>query len=241
MRHKNYLEVKDSVQVQNALANFTAKFKLFWRWRNRLALLGLCLSATAAFANQLDIVGPPGSGRFGDQVKVLPNGNFMVSDPSFDLSNPTVVGVGALYVYAPDGEMISQLAGSKTNDQVGLDRVQLLTNGNFLVTDPSFDLSNPTVVDVGAVYLYTADGEMISQLTGSNTNDRVGLERVQFLTNGNFILRSYGPNGSCAVTWGSATQGVKGVVSPTNSLIGKGGRISVTVLNNGNYVVLNPT
>ena len=37
-----------------------------------------------------DLVGPAGSGRFGDTVIVLPNGNIVVRDPQFDAAtNPT--------------------------------------------------------------------------------------------------------------------------------------------------------
>jgi len=32
-----------------------------------------------------------------------------------------------------------------------------LSNGNFIVTDPGFDASGPSVLNVGAVYLYRPD------------------------------------------------------------------------------------
>ena len=52
-------------------------------------------------------------------------------------------------------------------------RVTVLENGNYIVVDPGWD--SPIAVDVGAVYLY--DGRtntVISTLTGSSANDRVG-------------------------------------------------------------------
>ncbi len=39
-------------------------------------------------------------------------------------------------------------------------RVAVLANGNFVVTDPGFDAPGP-IADVGAVYLYRADGVLI--------------------------------------------------------------------------------
>ena len=68
------------------------------------------------------------------------------------------------------------------------------------------------------------------------------------LTNGNYVVSSpYWDNGAVAdagaVTWGSGTTGVSGVVSSANSLVGstandKVGYGGVTALSNGNYVVM---
>lgn len=161
------------------------KFKSWLRCSRNLAVLGLLLSACTAFADQLNIMGPPGSGGFGWYITPLPNGNIVVKDPYFDLSNPTVIDVGAVYLYAPDGVMISRLTGSSANDQVGLGGVTVLSNGNFVVNS----------------YLWHA--------------------------------RS-------AITWGSANLGVSGTVSSANSLLGRGGATHVTALNNGHYVVRDP-
>ena len=71
------------------------------------------------------------------------------------------------------------------------------------------------------------------------------------LTNGNYVVSSwYWHNGesdwlSGAVTWGSGTAGVSGVVSSDNSLVGstEGDEVGcggVTALTNGNYVVESP-
>src|SRR4051812_4210996 len=55
--------------------------------------------------------------------------------------------------------------------------VTILPNGNIVVTDPYFDAPGP-VADVGAVYLYNSAGGLISTLTGSTPNDRVGFNSV---------------------------------------------------------------
>ncbi len=119
--------------------------------------------------------------------------------------------------------------------------VTVLSNGNFIVTDPNYDAPGP-MADVGAVYLY--DGvtlEAISVLTGSHAGDLVGLGGVQVLPNGSFVVKSWKWNGDRgALTWCSGTQGVNGIVSENNSLLGgtpfdRVG-IIVTVLANGNYV-----
>ena len=74
----------------------------------------------------------------------------------------------------------------------------------------------------------------------------MGRDGVSALTNGNYVVRSYNwDNGAGAVTWGSGTAGVSGVVSSDNSLVGSTandnvGYDGVTALTNGNYVVISP-
>src|SRR5207248_1718333 len=101
--------------------------------------------------------------------------------------------------------------------------VTALPNGNFVVTDPFYDITSPTLIaDVGAVYLYNgATGALISMLTGSTTDDRVGLEGVTVLSSGNYVVRSFSWNNRRgAVSWGSSATGVSGIVSAANSLVG---------------------
>jgi hypothetical protein len=89
-----------------------------------------------------------------------------------------------------------------------------------------------------------------NSLVGSTTGDRVGDSGITELSNGNFVVSSRRwDNGTAldagAVTWGSGTSGVSGVVSSTNSLVGSVigdsvGSGGVTALSNGNYVVSSP-
>jgi len=126
--------------------------------------------------------------------------------------------------------------------------VTVLSNGNFVVSDPYYDQGS--TADVGAVYLYDGrSGELISTLTGSTADDRVG-DWVIALTNGNYVVCSrYWDNGMItnagAVTWGDGSTGVGGVVSQANSLVGgtavdQVGNHGVTALTNGNYVISSP-
>ncbi|MDQ1089785.1 T9SS type A sorting domain-containing protein [Siphonobacter sp. SORGH_AS_1065] len=124
--------------------------------------------------------------------------------------------------------------------------ITVLTNGNYVVTDPYW--SNGIDAYVGAVYLY--DGKthsLISKLTGSVGYDRVGSGGVTALANGNYVVRSpywnnEGIRQAGAVTWGSGTAGIAGVISSTNSLVGTStndqvGLGGIIPLVNGNYVV----
>lgn len=74
----------------------------------------------------------------------------------------------------------------------------MLSNGNFVVTDPEFDLGGEA--DVGAAYLYNGvSSVMISMLTGTTARDRIGLGGVTVLNTGSYLLHSPAwSNGSAA-------------------------------------------
>lgn len=123
--------------------------------------------------------------------------------------------------------------------------VTVLPNGNIVVTDPD-RMSN-----VGAVYLYSQNGSLISTLTGNSPSDRVGSGGVKVLGNGHFVVHSPSwKNGSAtnsgAVTWGNANSGVTGAVTAANSMVGTNpgdnvGSGGIVALSNGHYVVVSPT
>jgi len=130
-----------------------------------------------------------------------------------------------------------------------------LPNGNFVVVDRNYD--EGATLDVGAVTLFDgATGALISRLTGSTANDRIG-SGLAILPNGDFLIRSQNwDNGPAvdagAVTWVSATEGLTGTVSTSNSFVGSTSydqvgentsgcaNAGVVVLANGNYVICSP-
>ncbi|MBK8046243.1 MAG: Ig-like domain repeat protein [Anaerolineales bacterium] len=205
-------------------------------------------------AGQIDMPGPAGSGRFGSAVTVLPNGNFVVTDPAYDIPDGAI-NVGAVYLY--DGvthAMISVVMGSTAEDQVGSDGVTVLSNGSFVIRSPNW--ANGAATMAGAVTWadatvgITGTVSAANSLVGSTVNDRVGYSPLAVLSNGNYVVRSmFWSDGAVtkvgAVTWGDGTTGATGVVSAANSLVGSSvndyvGSQYPTLLNNGNYVVLSP-
>ena len=206
-------------------------------------------------ATQIDLIGPPGSGIFGESVTVLPSGNIVVTDPYYD--SGTTADVGAVYLYnGATGALISTLTGSTVSDWVGSGGVTALSNGNYVVRSPFWD--NGAAWDAGAVTWGSgATGisgpvSAANSLVGGTGGDQVGCARdncypgVTVLNNGNYVVCSSLWDSSSAwdvgaVTWGNGTSGTKGVVAVTNSLVGSqtddkiGERL--TALSNGNYVV----
>jgi hypothetical protein len=210
----------------------------------------IALSTDCAGAAQFVINGPPGSDRFGATVNVLPNGNIVVTDQYFDAPGPPAVAdVGAVYLYRPDGTLISTLIGSSPGDRIGgFHGMVVLTNGNFVVSSPNWN--NGSIADAGAVTFGSRDKGVsgtvspANSLVGTSAGDRVGNAGIAALANGNYVVASeewdnseiatgyVGTPGSGtrgiggpvldagAVTFGSGTTGISGPVSSANSLVG---------------------
>ena len=197
------------------------------------------------------LIGPPGSGKFGSNVEVLPNGNILVADPHY--SEGSLNSVGAVYLYdGATGAMISKLTGSSPLDYVGWIRV--LKGGDFVVASSSWD--NGDAVDAGAVTWCSGttgcNGAVspANSLVGSSANDNIG-SYIWELENGHYVVFSNNwSNGSAtnagAVTWCDGGSGCRGVVSAANSLVGSHTNDKVgysnsaspaVALSNGAYVV----
>ena len=214
----------------------------------------LSLAPAHAGAILIDIPGPPDSGIFGESVTVLPNGNFVVTDPYYPFYTDYTEAKGAVYLYNLNGVLISRLTGDRIGNSVGGGGITVLTNGNYVVSSPFWD--SATTDGVGAVtwcsQLTGCNGTIsaANSLIGGNSSDLVGYGGVTALTNGNYVVRSphWWGNGNVyyagAVTWGNGIGGTTGVVSASNSLVGSSandrvGDGEVIALTNGNYLVLN--
>jgi major membrane immunogen (membrane-anchored lipoprotein) len=223
----------------------------------RCCAMMVLATAPALWAGQTNIDGPAGSGVFGEDVTVLPNGNFVVADERFDLTSPTVVAdVGRVYLYSRTGALISTLTGARADDRVGSSGVTVLTNGNFVVGSPNWD-NGAAAPDAGAATWGRASNGFIGgpHVTVSSANSLVSItadtevssDGIVALTNGNYVVISSAwdqgtPGGVGAVTWGNGGSGTIGVVSSANSLVGSTagdgvGFDFVTPLPNGHFVV----
>jgi hypothetical protein len=162
-------------------------------------------------------------------VKVLSNGNYVVSSPEWN--NGDIVDAGAVtWANGASGvtgkiTVTNSLVGSSVGDRIGI--VTALSNGNYLVRSRWWD--NAGIVDAGAVIWGNGAGGVtgpvsaLNSLVGSSVNDNVGA--VVALSNGNYVVFSSDwDNGAIvnagAVTWGNGAGGVTGPVSVLNSLVG---------------------
>jgi Ca2+-binding RTX toxin-like protein len=192
----------------------------------------------------------PSTGNgFGTVVLPLSTGNVVVTAPGDDAGG---TDAGAVYLFnGATGQLISTLRGSSAYNSIGSSGITALSSGNYLVLSPNWD--NGTATNAGAVTWGSGTAGVSgvvgpgNSLVGSSEADGIGFGGVTVLSNGNYVLsNSLWDNGAAmnagAVTWGSGTAGVSGVVSSANSLVGSKpydsvGEGGVTALSNGNYVV----
>ncbi len=205
-------------------------------------------------ADQFVDPSPSANNGFGNAIVVLSNGNVVVTAPYDDAGG---TDAGAVYLFSGStGALISTLTGSSANNNVGSGGITALSNGNYVIRSPNW--SNGTATNVGAVTWgsgtagVTGVVSSANSLVGSTVLEQVGSSgSVGALSNGNYLVQSKNwSNGTItsagAVTWGSGTAGVTGVISSANSLVGSTasdqvGVTGVTFLSNGNYVVLSPS
>lgn len=191
------------------------------------------------------LVGSSTSDSVGSWPRILSDGNYVVNSPSWD--NGSASDAGAItWVNGQTGKTgfispANSLVGMIASDFSGAN-VNVLTNGNVVVGIQSWDCpagvcGSSAVTDAGAaVWIDGTKGitgtiKSSNGLIGSSINDKIG-SSIKALSNGHYFVES--PNWNCAegicgsyavskagaITWGSGTNGVTGVVSPKNSLTG---------------------
>jgi hypothetical protein len=190
----------------------------------------------------------------GTEIQPLSNGNYVVASAAWNSATATAVGAATWASgTAPTSLVISaanSLVGTATGDAVSSNGVSNLTNGNYLVRSSMWD--RDAVINAGALTWGSGTAgvkgavSISNSLVGSQDNDSVGGQSLS-LPNGNYLVLSplwkNGMNANAgAVTFGNGKTGVKGAVSPANSLVGSSandgvGVTGVTILTNNNYVV----
>lgn len=209
-------------------------------------------SATVSAANSL--VGSSANDSVGNYGAVaLSNGNYVVRSPQWD-------GVAEDTGAATWANGSTGLVGtvSASNSLVGTtpfegasSTVIALTNGNYVVANPSFD--NGSATNVGAVTWGNGASGIVgavsvaNSLVGASPNDSVGSYGMVALSNGHYVVNSYSADlggfaDTGAVTWGNGNTGLVGTLSTNNSLYGRTnyeriGDGGITAQPDGNYVV----
>ena len=203
-----------------------------------------------------------------NDITALSNGNYVVGSSSWNNGAATEAGA-VTFGSGTTGvsgavSAANSLVGTTAGSFVGLGGVTALTNGNYVVASSGWRNGVVTSGPVGAVTFGSGTSGVVgavsaaNSLVGTTVNDVVGSGRsdgtfgvtalgVTALTNGNYVVSSPNWNNGAAmqagaVTFGSGTTGVTGVVSAANSLVGTTlfdlvGGGGVTALSNGNYVV----
>lgn len=221
------------------------------------------VGTTGYMTAENSLIGSTGGDFTLRKIVPLANGNFLVALPYWHNGEETNAGA----VVWGDGTQptvgtisaANALVGMRAENWVGYDKVQPLTNGNYVVVSSYWE--GATGTNLGAVTWGNGAtgtfGEVSAQnsLVGGADFQFIGgdpeylVDGVVALANGNYVVTSPYWNGAKgAITWGNGTQGTVGIVSSLNSLIGAtdGDRLGVswrsgvTPLANSNYVVASP-
>ncbi|MEO5916073.1 MAG: Ig-like domain-containing protein [Luteolibacter sp.] len=193
-------------------------------------------TGTVGPANSL--IGTQSSDEVGkDGVIPLANGNYVVLSSVW--KNEAAIKVGAATWCRGDQETsavvgpLNSLIGTAAGDSIPIAGVAL-PNGNYLIVRPMWDhgssLDNGAVTwcPGGAIYPdQVGIGNSLIGVTRQNLGFPLGsfTPQIDILTDGDYVVRGptwaetgAGQRGS--LTWGSATHGVNGMISPENSIVG---------------------
>ncbi len=196
----------------------------------------------------------------GQQVMVLPSGNFLVRSSNWGSNTRGAVTwcSGAL---GCNGEVsaANSLVGGQNEDRVG-EEVVLLKNSNYLVLSPKWNHGAQNDVGaatwgngtVGVAGLISASNSLL----GSSPGDQVGVGGAVALNDGRFVVRSsqwserQAPFRQGALTRGTGVTPLTGGVSAANSFLGSAAVNgdsdnffygSVIELEGGNVLVADPS
>lgn len=219
--------------------------------------------ATGVISSSNALIGNAGDqlGNFG--VYTLGNGAFVVDSPYWNGNTGALTWSSGASPLTGQVSASNSLVGAASGELLGNDGLTTLSTGNlqgnysetgaYLAFDRNYNSGAGAVAFGSATGGVTGVISATNALVGSNPGDGVGSGGVDVLNNGSYLVSSYSWNNNTgAVTWGSATTGVAGVVSSSNSLVGSaagdrvgysnynpqtGNQAGVVVLANGNYVV----
>jgi hypothetical protein len=183
-------------------------------------------------------------------VTALTNGNYVVDSFNWNgaenLEGAVTWGNGTTGI-AGTISAANSLIGGNGYDSVGLGGVTVLTNGNYVVASPSWNVGEGAATWGNGATGITGTISAANSLVGNldpNVGSNVSSQGITALANGNYVVNSPRWNGHGAVTWGNGITGTTGDVSTTNSLIchdanqaNSNADVVVLALTNGNYLV----
>jgi hypothetical protein len=179
-------------------------------------------------------------------VVPLSNGNYLVFSPLWNGQAGAVTWLDGTMPTSLVVSSTNSLVGATAGDLVGSDtfgRINstLLSNGNCVISSPSWNNNAGAVTLLNAATGTTGLVSAANSLVGASSNDGIGSGGAIALSNGDFVVSSPSWNNNAgAATWVDGEQGAVGLVSSGNSLVGSPGdkvASSITALPNGNYVV----
>ncbi|OWK47468.1 beta strand repeat-containing protein [Fimbriiglobus ruber] len=178
-------------------------------------------------------------------VTVLSNNNYVVSSPNWSQFTGAVTFLNEATGTSGSPNAMNSLVGDQDADLVGSGGITVLSNGNYVVSSPSWASRAGAVTFGSRTTGVVGNVSASNSLVGTNLSDQIGSGGITVLDNSNYVVSSPNWFGKGAVTFGNGVTGVVGVVGATNSLVGniatdQIGSGGVTALETGNYVINSP-
>jgi len=201
------------------------------------------------------LIGSQTSDRVGRLTIVLSNGNFVVQSSFWD--NGAITNAGAftwgdgLIGIAGEVSPSNSLVGSSPSDQLGGIVSTALTNGNYVISSPTWDNPVTSITDAGMVMWVDGKTGKIGEinpnqtLVGSLQNDFAGTT-ITALANGSYVVAAIEwDNGvianAGAVIWDDGISPLTKTINATTALVGTstGDQVGrrITKLTDGGFVV----
>ena len=176
-------------------------------------------------------------------ITALNNGNYVFGNPFATINAIGTAGTVILANGTTGGE-ITRISGVNPNDFFGVGAITSLSNGNYVFANPNAQIDGINTAGTVILANGTTGGE-ISRISGINSSDRFGNNKITALGNGNYVFGN--PNASInginvagTVILGDGTTGgeisrISG--SNPNDNFGRG---KIVPLDNGNYAFASP-
>lgn len=208
-------------------------------------------SGSVTAANSL--IGTHANDQVGNRgVKVLVNGNYVVSSTQWSGGGATALGAATwgsgVAGISGNVSSINSFIGSVANDAIGA--ITPLSNGNYVISSRFCSING--IINSGAVTWADGSTGLTGNISAANclygTTNYDGLSTNIFpLTNGNYVVVSSAwDNGAFinagAVTWINGSSGLTGSITGANSFIGTKtddavGNAGIVALPDGNYLI----
>ncbi|HEY9891139.1 MAG TPA: CHAT domain-containing protein, partial [Candidatus Sericytochromatia bacterium] len=202
----------------------------------------LANGATGGEISRISGVNPNDFFGNGD-ITALNNGNYVFGNPFATINDIGTAGTVILANGTTGGE-ITRISGVNPNDFFGVGGITSLSNGNYVFANPNAQIDGINTAGTVILANGTTGGE-ISRISGINSSDRFGNNKITALGNGNYVFGN--PNASInginvagTVILGDGTAGgeisrISG--SNPNDNFGRG---KIVPLDNGNYAFASP-
>ena len=197
-------------------------------------ITGVVGAGNSLVGNSLDRVGLDG-------ITVLVNSNYVVDSPAWNVYRGAATWADGTAGVTGTVGAGNSLVGSTSQDQVGVDGIVALSDGNYVVRSSSWNAERGAATWGDGTLGITGMINATNSLVGSAMGDQIGFDTTA-LSNGNYVVGSPQWNASRgAATWADGTAGISGTIDATNSLVGSSPQnfvgSGIVPLTNGNYVV----